>query len=79
MGLRTYLVNVLIGVDQLGNTLLGGYPDETISARAGRLRARPFWKQLAWLLDKIQYMHVERAVRGEQGEVQQDPFYRPAK
>jgi len=30
----TYLLNVLIAFDQLINTLIGGYPDETISASA---------------------------------------------
>ncbi len=31
-----YLLNVIIGLDQLGNTLTGGNPDETISSRVGR-------------------------------------------
>lgn len=31
-----YLLNILISIDQLGNTLLGGSPDETISARLWR-------------------------------------------
>jgi hypothetical protein len=29
-------MNILIALDQLFNTFLGGYPDETISARAYR-------------------------------------------
>jgi hypothetical protein len=31
-----YILNVLIAADQLVNTLIGGYPDETISAAAWR-------------------------------------------
>ena len=31
-----YLKNNLIGLDQLANTLTGGMPDETLSARAWR-------------------------------------------
>ena len=31
-----WLLQILVGVDQLGNTLLGGWADETISARAYR-------------------------------------------
>lgn len=31
MGVRRYLIRVLISVDQMANTLLGGCPDETIS------------------------------------------------
>lgn len=29
-----YLLNLLIALDQLVNTLIGGYPDETLSASA---------------------------------------------
>ena len=29
-----YILNVLIALDQLVNTLVGGYPDETLSASA---------------------------------------------
>lgn len=31
-----YLLNILIAVDELGNSILGGNPHETISARLGR-------------------------------------------
>jgi hypothetical protein len=33
---KKYLKNILISIDQLINTLAGGDPDETISARLGR-------------------------------------------
>lgn len=36
MNVSQYILNVAIGVDQLANTLLGGYPDETISSRVYR-------------------------------------------
>jgi len=47
---------VLIGVDQLGNTLLGGDPDETISSRLGRLKVHhggriPWHHPIARLVD----------------------------
>lgn len=34
--MRTYLKHVFIALDQLVNTLAGGWPDETISARSYR-------------------------------------------
>lgn len=37
MTCKDYIYNILIGVDQLVNCFLGGYPDETISSRAYRL------------------------------------------
>jgi len=70
-----YITKVLLGLDQFANTVIGGAPDETISARAGRLRKRFFWKQLAWTLDHIQPNHTEQAICHERDGSQQDPFY----
>lgn len=36
--LKRYTFNVLIGVDQLVNALLGGDPDETLSSRMAKAR-----------------------------------------
>lgn len=57
LNLSRYLWNLLIALDQLGNALTGGEPDETISSRCGkRLRAgkpcrvcRALCRWLAWL------------------------------
>ncbi len=35
MGISKYFANILVSLDQLGNTLCGGDPDFTISARVG--------------------------------------------
>lgn len=35
---KTYIKNVLVGIDQLCNAIIGGDPDETISARCWRHR-----------------------------------------
>jgi hypothetical protein len=39
-----YLLHILIALDQLGTTLLGGWPDETLSSYAHRLHqaGKPF-------------------------------------
>ena len=34
--MKKYLFNILISIDQLINTILGGCPDETISSRMGK-------------------------------------------
>jgi hypothetical protein len=76
-----YFVKVLLGIDQFANTLIGGAPDETISARAGRRKdaqtvpAKLFWKPLAAILDSIQPSHVEEAICHERDGSQQDPAY----
>lgn len=47
-----YIKRVLIGVDQLINSICNGNPDETISSRLGRRRdsAEQFF---AWIVDKL--------------------------
>lgn len=70
-----YFKRVLLGIDQLGNTLLGGYPDETISARAGRNADKRGWRVLAAALNKIDKNHVYDAIRSEQTGRQQHPAY----
>jgi len=35
--MKEYLINILIGIDQLATTLIGGWPDETISSYMFRL------------------------------------------
>lgn len=71
-----YVIKVLLGLDQFGNTIIGGAPDETISARAGRLKNRAGWKQLAWVLNHIQPHHTDMAICHEEDGSQQDPAYK---
>jgi hypothetical protein len=47
--LSQYLFNILVSIDQFGNTLAGGAPDETISSRLGRnYRGSWFEKLVDW-------------------------------
>ena len=52
-----YFKNVLVSVDQLGNTICSGNPDNTISARVGyfsqvnRNASRWFWKFLEKIIN----------------------------
>lgn len=55
---------VLIGIDQLFNTLLAGYADETLSARAYRCRAKRKWAVIMKLIDGVffwQHAHCRGA------------------
>ncbi len=40
MNYKGWIKDILIGVDQLGNALLRGDPDETISSRAAKAEVR---------------------------------------
>jgi len=75
-GIGQYFRNVLIGLDQLGNALWGGDPDETISSRLGKMRARyggrlPWYRPLpslvAWWLERVDPGHCEGAIEPDEG------------
>jgi len=72
-----WIVNVLVSIDQLGNTILGGDPDETISSRLGKLKLKyggtiPWFHPLAGLIDwscnKIDPGHSIDAIEKDEGE-----------
>jgi hypothetical protein len=56
--------NVLVAFDKLWNAILNGYPDETISARAGTAQRQGKRRGcvLCQLLDMIHRGHCERAI-----------------
>ncbi len=64
MGLiARYLWNILISVDQLANTVLGGDPDMSLSGRMGRaikegrcILCRP----ICWILGKLDKDHCKK-------------------
>ena len=69
-------MNVLISLDQFGNSILGGDPDETISSRLGRVktkwggeipRTRPVARVTDWILDKIDKNHSIDAIEKDRG------------
>jgi hypothetical protein len=74
--LGRYLMNVLISLDQLGNSILAGDPDETISSRLGRIKqkwggripwTRPVSKLTDWLLDRLDRNHSLEAIEPGKG------------
>lgn len=49
-----YLHNLCVAFDQLANTLLAGYPDETLSSRAWRCRNKSkFWSVMVKVINTI--------------------------
>jgi hypothetical protein len=67
---RRYVMNILIGIDQLGNTLMFGDPDETISSRAGRRWPNSAWSKFINTLFFWQKQHVSNAI--EEDEAAED-------
>ena len=75
--LLKYGSNILLGIDQFGNVLLGGDPDESISSRLGKLKRRhggvipwyrPFSGFTDFLLNKIQKDHSTKAIENDEGK-----------
>jgi hypothetical protein len=68
-----YLHRVLVALDQFGNVVFGGDPDETISARSARAAARgdKLGKFMIWWLDKLQPGHGTLAESGDLARAQQ--------
>jgi len=62
-----YWWRVLVALDQFANVVLGGNPDETISARSARAakRGNLLGKFMCWWLDKLQKNHGEQAEAGD--------------
>ena len=67
--IKKYIYNLLISLDQLGNTLLGGDPDETISSRLGK-NYQGSWMEKAvdWMFRKKTDNHCENAVEEDEGK-----------
>ena len=72
-----WLLNILISIDQFGNTITGGDPDETISSRLGKMKVkhggripwyRPLSKVVDFGLDKIDPNHSIDAIEKDEGK-----------
>ncbi|MFH2012502.1 MAG: hypothetical protein ABIJ37_07390 [Pseudomonadota bacterium] len=72
-----WIFNILISIDQFGNTITGGDPDETISSRLGKIKVkhggkipwyRPLSKAIDYALDKIDPNHSIDAIEEDEGK-----------
>ena len=76
----TYLTNIVIGIDQLINTLIGGEPDETLSSHAWRMeRDHKPWGFLRFVIDMLffwQMQHCRDSYESERRRMQLPPEFR---
>ena len=69
--IKLYFKNLLIGIDQLANTIIAGDPDETISSRAGKnVKAgkKGPWKWLCLILNKFDKNHCQESIEEDEGK-----------
>lgn len=77
-----YLLGVLIALDQLVNAIIGGSPDETISARAwrsesnGKMLGMAFRPLIDALFCMVERNHCEKAFIAEFRKLQLPKDYR---
>lgn len=69
-GLARFGMNLLVMLDEIGNTLTLGSPDETISSRAAKARNEGHWWG-CWLcrfLDWVQKGHCDKSLEPDHGQ-----------
>jgi hypothetical protein len=67
--IKKYIFNLLISLDQLGNSILGGDPDETISSRLGKNYQGSWMERFVdWMFRKKTSNHCENAVEPDEGK-----------
>jgi len=68
--MKRYVWNFLIALDQMANTILGGYPDETISSRMGKCVKSnncKFCGFICKILDIFDKGHCEKSIENDEG------------
>jgi hypothetical protein len=68
--MKSYLWNLLVGVDQLANAMAGGDPDETISSRAAKAarKGHRWGCVLCRVLDWLDPGHCDNNIELDEGE-----------
>jgi hypothetical protein len=67
--MKKYIHNILISLDQLVNTLLGGDPDETISSRVGKNYGDTVMEKfINWLFENTTENHCVKCEEKDEGK-----------
>jgi len=75
-----YILNLLLSLDQLGNSIIGGNHDETISSVLGKmvlenkLEGKPLATALVYILNKLDENHCLDAIEFDRGRTFEDMF-----
>ena len=67
--MQAYLKQVLIGLDQLLNTLMGGWADETLSSRAWRHYVKGDYKWPKVLIDGVLFFDKDHCQLSYESEI----------
>lgn len=77
--MRNYLLNLAIGIDQLANALIGGSADETLSARAHRMREKGqrWWGWTAGAIDRLFFWERDHCLKAHLAELKRAQLPKP--
>ncbi len=78
-GFKIRLYQIVIAIDQLANTLVWGWADETFSARCWRKRENSFWGVARRVVDLIFFWdknHCREAFNNEMDGIHKPGAYR---
>ena len=77
--MKNYLLNLAIGMDQLANAFIGGSADETLSARAHRMRAKGqrWWGWTASAIDRLFFWQRDHCLNAHLAELQRAQLPKP--
>lgn len=64
-----YVQQVLIAVDQLGNALLGGWADETLSSRTYRQNSKKRWKIMEKIINFLFFFQPDHCRKAYEAEI----------
>lgn len=71
MTIKRYFFRLFVSLDQLANTILGGYPDETMSSRMGKKLAQkrncPICTVICRWLNYIDPEHCAESIEYDEG------------
>ena len=65
-----YAKNLLQALSHTPNTVLGGHPSESLSARAWRLRDEPFWSEARVIIDTLFWFDPDHCRRTLEADLQ---------
>lgn len=79
---QTYLIHIFIGFDQFFTTIVGGWPDETLSSYAYRMhqQRKPWGRFWMPVIDAMFFLqgpeHCRRAYESDKARMQMPPELR---
>lgn len=67
--MANYIEQVLVAIDQLGNALLGGWADETLSSRSHRQNSKLRWHIMEKIINTLFFFQKDHCRKAYESEI----------